>query len=220
MEVQELLNRGIAAAKANQKGEARAFFERVIELDSQNEQAWLWLEALADSKAQRVWCLKHILAINPHSASAKRGLEALGEISAQPDASLRTEEAPKEIPQKSRLCTHCGHEFSDSDAAACPNCGQPLHAPVTVRDKAVQAQGTSPPSKNGISVGGTVYGLISGLIVSLLVYYYWQVYPNQFDLDGASAVQITQVYTVATFNLVAIIAMAVVAMLLRVSAKK
>ena len=66
----ELLWRGIAAAKAGRKEHARQILMSVVELDERNELAWLWLSGAVDSLENRRVCIENVLAINPDNASA------------------------------------------------------------------------------------------------------------------------------------------------------
>ena len=69
-----LLEEGIAAAKAGQKEQARQCLMRVVEADETNEQAWLWLSGVVESLEDRQVCLENVLALNPDSGPAKKGL--------------------------------------------------------------------------------------------------------------------------------------------------
>ncbi len=77
----DLLVRGIAAAKANQKDEARFYLEWLVRLDdADNEQkaeAWLWLSQITDDPAKKRECLEEILVINPGHPLARRGMAIL-----------------------------------------------------------------------------------------------------------------------------------------------
>ena len=69
-----LLEEGIAAAKAGQKERARQCLMQVVEADENDEQAWLWLSGVVESLEDKQVCLENILALNPDSDLAKRGL--------------------------------------------------------------------------------------------------------------------------------------------------
>lgn len=73
-----LLQQGITAAKAGQKNEAFQLLQQTVKLDPRNETAWLWLSSVARTDQERVFCLKQLLAINPQSDMAIKGLKALG----------------------------------------------------------------------------------------------------------------------------------------------
>ena len=74
----DLLQQGIALAKAGQREEARNILMRVVELDEQNESAWLWLSGVVDSDDDKAVALENVLALNPNNDWAKRGLKLLG----------------------------------------------------------------------------------------------------------------------------------------------
>ena len=69
-----LLQQGIAALKAGRPDEARRLLLRVIDADERNEQAWLWLSGATDDPHEIRICLQNVLAINPNSAPAKKGM--------------------------------------------------------------------------------------------------------------------------------------------------
>jgi len=70
----ELLQQGIAAARAGNRAEARALLMRVIEGDERNEQAWLWLSGVVDDPNDMRTCLHNVLDLNPDNTQAKQGL--------------------------------------------------------------------------------------------------------------------------------------------------
>jgi tetratricopeptide (TPR) repeat protein len=77
---QELLQRGIAAARAGQDDAARQLLARALQMDPRNEQAWLWLSSVAQSDEERVRILQQLLTINPNNEYAIKGLQALGAL--------------------------------------------------------------------------------------------------------------------------------------------
>lgn len=84
MNPDQLLKQGIAAYKAGRKEEARELFYQTLELDRNNEQAWMWLSGAVDTNRERRICLEEVLALNPNNAIAKRGLEHLQALSEEP----------------------------------------------------------------------------------------------------------------------------------------
>jgi tetratricopeptide (TPR) repeat protein len=115
IQVKELVQRGIAAAKSGQKEEAEQLLLEAVELDEENEQAWLWLSGLVESAEEKRICLENVLAINPRNTYAEAGLQWLEE-NAPP------EPVPAEAQEE---CPHCGAQIPPS-GSTCPNCGQPL----------------------------------------------------------------------------------------------
>jgi hypothetical protein len=105
--VNELLRRGIAAAKAGHREQAREILLSVIELDERVELAWLWLSGVVDSLEDRRICLENVLTINPDNANAQAGLRWLE----------RQENATSLQPPSVRLSAH-------DEAAGAPPRGQ------------------------------------------------------------------------------------------------
>jgi tetratricopeptide (TPR) repeat protein len=139
-QVTELVRRGIAAAKAGRKEEARQALLQVTELDEQNEQAWLWLSSIVDSPEEKRICLGNVLAVNPNNAHAQAGLQWLDQSAPPPAApSSPQEHCPHcgvEVPPSGMTCPNCRQpllvacpgcwEYVDVDKASCPHCGQAL----------------------------------------------------------------------------------------------
>ncbi len=69
-----MLNEGIAAAKSGQAAQARDLLMQVVEADENNEAAWLWLSGVVESLEDRQVCLENVLALNPNSVAAQKGL--------------------------------------------------------------------------------------------------------------------------------------------------
>ena len=74
----ELLQQGIALAKAGQREEARTILMQVVEQDERNESAWLWLSGVVDSDDEKAVALENVLTLNPDNEWARRGLRMLG----------------------------------------------------------------------------------------------------------------------------------------------
>jgi DNA-directed RNA polymerase subunit RPC12/RpoP len=135
----ELLVRGIAAAKAKDKDEARFYLEWVLRTDADNEQkakAYLWLSEVYDDPKAKRDCLENIIALQPWHPEARRGLAIL-------DGTLRPEDmidpehaAPQKqpaTPQKAAgkrfVCRQCGGRMSydpESHSLTCPYCRRSL----------------------------------------------------------------------------------------------
>lgn len=74
MDVANLLQQGIATAKAGNKAEARTLLMKVIEIDERNEQGWLWLAGVVEAPDDMRTCLENVLALNPDNKQARKGL--------------------------------------------------------------------------------------------------------------------------------------------------
>jgi hypothetical protein len=73
-----LLGKGIAAAKAGDKGTARRLLTRAVRRNPESEAAWLWLSSVLDTPKGKAFCLQRVLALNPDNQPARKGLAALG----------------------------------------------------------------------------------------------------------------------------------------------
>ncbi len=100
--VRDLLVRGIAAARANSREEARFYLEWVLRSDGNQEQrleATYWLSEMVDDPAKKRDLLSEILAMEPYNARARRALGLLdGKLKAEevidPDLLALAGEAP------------------------------------------------------------------------------------------------------------------------------
>jgi hypothetical protein len=73
-EAQRLLLRGIAAAQGGQKRVAAGLLTRAVQLDPQNERAWLWLSGVLEDPEKVAFCLHTVLKLNPQNERANQGL--------------------------------------------------------------------------------------------------------------------------------------------------
>lgn len=85
-DVEALVKQGIKAYKANNKEEARQFWEQATELDQFNETAWLWLSEVVETLEDKRTCLENVLFINPENKSALKGLEILEKNANPPES--------------------------------------------------------------------------------------------------------------------------------------
>jgi len=69
------LQAGIAAAKAQDRSQARLLLHKSVEQDPGSEVAWMWLASLADRPEDAVSYLEKVLALNPGNERARIGLE-------------------------------------------------------------------------------------------------------------------------------------------------
>lgn len=68
--VAEMLNAGIKAAQEGRRGEARNLLLSVTEMDSENENAWLWLASISEYPEELLVFLNSVLKINPENERA------------------------------------------------------------------------------------------------------------------------------------------------------
>ncbi|HMA37461.1 MAG TPA: LysM peptidoglycan-binding domain-containing protein [Chloroflexia bacterium] len=77
MEVQHAIERGIAAAQANNQRTAYYYFYSATQADPTNEQAWLWRASTAPQPRDALFCLAAVLALNPDNPVARHGIEQI-----------------------------------------------------------------------------------------------------------------------------------------------
>ncbi len=76
-DINSKVKRAITAYKGGQRSEARKLLMEVVDADDKNEQGWLYLSLVVDSKQEQQLCLENVLAINPHNQQARKALEVL-----------------------------------------------------------------------------------------------------------------------------------------------
>ncbi len=91
-ELDEMLKLAVASAKAGEIQMARDLLMRIVERDERNITAWLWLSEVSTNPDDRRICLENMLALDPNSQIARRGLELLDKQSAAPS---RLRQPPK-----------------------------------------------------------------------------------------------------------------------------
>ncbi len=74
----ELEQRGIEAARAGQKDQARKLLQHALRLDPYRDEAWLWLASVARDKRERLLCLQKVLEVNPDNEMAIKAVRAMG----------------------------------------------------------------------------------------------------------------------------------------------
>jgi twitching motility two-component system response regulator PilG len=105
----DLLEQGIAAAKAGDKARARLILLEATERNPESESAWLWLAGVAESLEETVLCLQRVLEINPDNARAKKGLAW---------ARAQASEQPARMKQRCPLCP-AGSKGASGECETC-----------------------------------------------------------------------------------------------------
>lgn len=77
-DLQRLLDAGVAAAKRGDRTTGRQLLEQAIEIDPNNELAWIWLASCVNTARERRECLERVLEINPNNKRAQEALQQLG----------------------------------------------------------------------------------------------------------------------------------------------
>ncbi len=100
---QALLQQAIGAIRRGDKAAGQRLLAQVLRADPRSETAWLWMSQIVDGDAQRLDCLRRILAINPNNATARKGIELLearlrASLSAGRAEAQTTPQPPSSLP--------------------------------------------------------------------------------------------------------------------------
>jgi tetratricopeptide (TPR) repeat protein len=177
--LQALLEEGIAAAKAGQKERARQCLMRVVEADEANERAWLWLSGVVEGLDDRQVCLENVLALNPDSGPAKKGLAWIAQQRAEQGLpSLpETPEPAAPVPPESVLSPGSSPVSMSSEATVSPTPSRPIPAAAPV--PAIRYERRHKREKRSsilwlLSAAWGGYGLLSVVAGgAVLFFYYW-----------------------------------------------
>lgn len=115
--VHDLLVRGIAASKADEKTEARKYLEWALRLDptcEQSIQAWYWLSEISDDPSEKRYYLEMILIADQNYQPARRSLAIL-EGRLHPEEVVNPDHLP--APQVQ------GQQEANAWRIVCPQCG-------------------------------------------------------------------------------------------------
>lgn len=83
-----LTQEALSAIKDGNRARARDLLTRLLKLEPENAEHWVWMSAVVDTPKERIYCLKEALKLDPQNASARRGLTVLGVLPPDPSMSL------------------------------------------------------------------------------------------------------------------------------------
>ena len=143
-ELHTWLTAGIAAAQDGKRAEARELLLRVVQIDENNGEAWLWLSRVVTTLEDREVCLENVLTLDPANEAAQRGLaEVRAQIETTPEIEpesalphLEVEPGPETKVafdfssadlDDPLLCVYCARKTSEDDRQ-CPNCKRSLYS--------------------------------------------------------------------------------------------
>lgn len=75
--LEQLMQLGIQTARAGHKPNARMIFQQILDQDKENERAWLWMAAIAETPMERLRYLNTVLRINPNNLTALSQLDKM-----------------------------------------------------------------------------------------------------------------------------------------------
>ncbi|WP_228486272.1 response regulator [Paludibaculum fermentans] len=135
------LREAVAAAKLGHKSMARRLFRELVDSDPQNEEAWLWNAALAETPDEAHRSLVKVLDINPNNHHALNAL-ALQRLR---EAALRQQRAEAALGQKRQAAASVAGEMpSFKPVAAKPPAPFPVPAPQVWQCPLCSADSTHP----------------------------------------------------------------------------
>jgi hypothetical protein len=125
--IDELLDQTITAYKNGDIAHASTLLSKLIKLDQNDERAWLWLSGVVTTDAERLFCIKRILAINPQNEIAQQGLAILPPGLAPVQPSLQK---PKD--HNAEICTFpgCDQPVSKAGFKFCYKHWKAVNAPL------------------------------------------------------------------------------------------
>jgi tetratricopeptide (TPR) repeat protein len=81
---QAMLDEAISAARGGEKVRARDLLTRLLRIDKDHPEHWLWMSAVVESRQEQIYCLQNLLRVDPDSVVARRGLIMMGALQADP----------------------------------------------------------------------------------------------------------------------------------------
>jgi len=129
MTAEELLHKGKTAATSGQKDLAREYLGRVVQMQPQHEEAWLWLSGVAGNLPMMKGCLERVLAINPHNTQAREGMNWVRGREAQMAAAQAQAVAAPPTATAAAPATPAPHEAFSAEEEG-EHDDEPIHAPT------------------------------------------------------------------------------------------
>lgn len=99
--VKAIIREGVNAYHAGNREEAKTLLLKAIEMDENNEDAWMWLSGVVDTIEDQQICLENVLTINPANEKARQGLTILQQKAASapdPFAGMPINPASPSVP--------------------------------------------------------------------------------------------------------------------------
>jgi len=174
----ELLRRGIAAARVGENDEARAFLAEVTAREPENADAWLWRAGVEAQPQLKREYFDRVLALRPDDPEARAGLDRLaakygsGVLAADTDVQVLycTWHPDRETLLRCNrcdrpMCTECAVQHPVG--LRCKECVRETRSPLYV----VSTQGYVLATLAGLAVG--VVGAVVMIFVGAVPYLGW-----------------------------------------------
>lgn len=103
-----MLQQAMDALRNGQRSRSRDLLTRLLRVDQNNPQYWLWLSAAVETPKEQIFCLQSALRLDPDNPTIRQGLTLLGALPADPTIQPRIYQrqwqvAEQEIPRQSPL---------------------------------------------------------------------------------------------------------------------
>jgi len=142
----ELLELGIAAARAGDRAEARMYLEALTMSEPDNTQGFLWLGFVLEDRKLAMRCFDRVLALDPENEQAKRGLAWLRQQSGDKGMPLPPQLSEADLAKLVQMLKHPNEQFVVKAVRYLGQAGgaravQPLlDLMLTTKSKTVQAE--------------------------------------------------------------------------------
>jgi twitching motility two-component system response regulator PilG len=147
----QLIQKGVACAKAGDKAQARRLFGQVIEIDPNHEVAWIWLAGIAETPQEAGVYLERVLEINPGNERARAGLKWVQSRLA-PVEPTPAPMPPPAAPTKARSAgSEQGEGSSPAPASAAAEKTEAAPLPAPLREHEARGEGVSIPTTLAIA---------------------------------------------------------------------
>jgi tetratricopeptide (TPR) repeat protein len=82
---ESMYQEALGAIEKGDNGRARDLLMRLIKLNPNKPDYWLWMSAVVETVKERIYCLNEVLKLDPRNADAQRGLAMFGAMPVNPD---------------------------------------------------------------------------------------------------------------------------------------
>lgn len=103
-----MFQQAVDALRNGQRARSRDLLTRLLRVDPNNSQYWLWLSAAVDTPKEQIYCLQSALRSDPNNATTRQGLILLGASPADPNIQPKLHQrqwqvVEQEIPKQNPL---------------------------------------------------------------------------------------------------------------------
>jgi tetratricopeptide (TPR) repeat protein len=77
---ESMFQEALAAINQGERSRARDLFTRLLKINPNNYQYWLWMSSAVDTVRERTYCLKEVIRLDPQNQTARRGLIMVGAL--------------------------------------------------------------------------------------------------------------------------------------------